>query len=43
VTLATEKVIVADSGQHMKLYEPHAVSDAIVTIVDRVRSGVRPR
>lgn len=42
-TLATENVIVADSGQHMMLYEPHAVSDAMVTIVDRVRSGVRPR
>jgi hypothetical protein len=35
--------LVADSGQHMMLYEPHAVSDAMVTIVDRVRSGVRPR
>lgn len=42
-TLATENVIIADSGQNMMQYQPHAVSDAIVTIVDQVRSGVRPR
>jgi pimeloyl-ACP methyl ester carboxylesterase len=37
-TLVTDNVIVADSGHNMMLYAPQAVSDAIVTIVEKVRA-----
>ena len=37
-TLVTDNVIVADSGHNMMLFAPQAVSDAIVTIVEKVRA-----
>ncbi len=42
-TLATENVIVPGCGNSIMLYAPQVVADKIVVIVDKVRSGARPR
>jgi pimeloyl-ACP methyl ester carboxylesterase len=42
-TLWVDNVIVADSGHNMMLYQPQIVADRIVAIVDKVRSGLKPR
>lgn len=42
-TLATENVIVPGCGNSIMLYAPRVVADKIVVIVDKVRSGARPR
>ena len=42
-TLWADNVIVGGSGHNMMLYQPRAVDGAIVTIVDKVRSGARSR
>lgn len=37
--LGTTNVIVPGTGHNQMLYQPQAIADEIVTIVDRVRSG----
>lgn len=39
--LGTSNVVVPGSGHNMMLYQPEAVADAVVTIVDRVRASGR--
>jgi pimeloyl-ACP methyl ester carboxylesterase len=38
-TLATENVIIPDSGHDIMLYQPQRVADKIVDVVQRVRAG----
>ena len=38
-TLATENVIIPDTGHSMMLYQPGRVADKIVEMVDLIRAG----
>jgi pimeloyl-ACP methyl ester carboxylesterase len=42
-TLATENVIVPDTGNSIMLYAPQVVADKIIVMVDKVRRGARTR
>ena len=37
--LGTTNVIIPGSGHNQMLYQPQAIADEIVTVVDRVRNG----